>query len=64
MNNDIPQNDFVAQLDQLGTGLENIAELMAIYYTSLKEKHIGDELAQKLVVDFNRSMWSQGKDTS
>jgi len=53
-----PQIDFIAQLDQAGTGLENIAELMATYYTSLIAKGVCDELAQKLVIEYNRMMWS------
>ena len=52
------KTELVQQLDQLGTSLENVAELMSIYYKSLREKGVRKDLAQKLVVDFNRAMWS------
>jgi uncharacterized protein (UPF0297 family) len=50
--------DMAAQFEQMETHVENIANLMAAYYNSLVEKGVKDDLAQKLVCEFNRAMWS------
>jgi len=49
--------DPIAQFDQVATQLENMAVLEATYYTSLIAKGIHDDLAQKIVIDFNHIWW-------
>lgn len=54
------ENDsgLLHSLDQMGAHLENIAELMSIYYAALIEKGVSDELAQKLVLDYSNQLWA------
>jgi len=53
------EGDLIAQLDQVATQLENVAELLATYYKSLIAKGIRDDLAQKLVLEFHHAWWSR-----
>ena len=51
------EGDLIAQLDQLATQFENMAELLATYYKSLIAKGVCDDLAQKLVLEFHHLWW-------
>jgi hypothetical protein len=44
--------------DQLLPTIENAAVLMAGYYKRLKDDGLPDDLARKLVADFNEVFWS------
>lgn len=57
------KEDLIATLDQFATNLENFSTLMATYYKSLIADGVHDELAQKLVCELNRVLFS-GADQS
>lgn len=53
-----PTTSQPQQLEQFGTHLENVAELVAIYHKSLIAKGIPADLAKDLAKDFNLALWS------
>lgn len=55
-NNATP--DIIHLLDQAGQSSENIAELMKVYYEALKERELPEELAQSLVLDYQKAILS------
>ena len=56
----LPENrpDMIAMLDQMSTGLENISKLMASYYKNLIDGGVPEPLAQALVIDFQRVIFT------
>ena len=56
MTEDTPKKPLfdTSQFDQLSTGLEQTAELLASYYASLLHCGIPDDLAKSLVIELQR----------
>ena len=54
-----PTPDFTAQLDQMQTHLENLANLMATYYKHLVEQGVDQDLVFALVIELQDKILTQ-----
>lgn len=57
MTSQLP-GDFIQQLEQMETMLENTAKVMATYYKELIKQGIPEEFAEKIVLDYHHTLFS------
>ena len=56
MTDNLP-GGFISDMDQLMASVESTAEIVAIYYKALLDKHIPNELVEEMTREVNKQIW-------